>query len=47
VGKKPINCLFIDDRLVNVDGARKAGMQALRFEGVEKLEKDLKQLGVM
>jgi len=29
--------LFIDDRADNVEGARKAGMHALRFEGVDAL----------
>ncbi|KAA3617072.1 MAG: HAD family phosphatase [Calditrichaeota bacterium] len=32
------NCLFIDDRQVNVDGAVKAGMQAVQFESNEKLK---------
>jgi glucose-1-phosphatase len=31
------NCLFIDDRQVNVDGAINAGMQAVQFSSVEKL----------
>ncbi len=31
------NCLFIDDRKVNVEGALKVGMQAVKFESHEKL----------
>ncbi len=31
------NCLFIDDRKVNVEGALKAGMQAIQFESYEQL----------
>lgn len=30
---KPEECLFIDDRQDNVEGARKEGMQAFRFAG--------------
>ena len=33
----PSEMLFIDDLLVNVEGAQTAGMQAIRLEGVEKL----------
>ena len=40
------NCLFIDDREINVQGARKAGMQAMRFTGVADLELLLPNLGV-
>jgi putative hydrolase of the HAD superfamily len=40
------NCLFIDDRQVNVEGARAAGMQAVQFFDSEQLEKDLHFLGI-
>jgi hypothetical protein len=40
------NCLFIDDRDINVQGAREAGMQAIRFTGVADLELLLPNLGV-
>jgi len=40
------NCLFIDDREINVAGAREVGMQALHFTGVADLEKELHDLGV-
>lgn len=40
-------CLFIDDLLANVDGARCSGMPALRFDGPEKLRKALAGLGVL
>jgi HAD superfamily hydrolase (TIGR01509 family) len=43
----PSNMLFIDDLQANIDGARLAGMQAIRFEGVEKLKPELIQLGVL
>jgi len=47
VGKEAQNCLFIDDRLINVQGARKAGMQAVRFENVDKLQQDLERWGIL
>ncbi len=40
-------CLFIDDRQENVDGARMTGMPGLLFLNPEKLRKDLGGLGVL
>jgi len=37
----PADCIFIDDRAENVDAARGLGMTALRFEGTDKLWRDL------
>ena len=37
---------FIDDREVNVQGARDAGMTALRFETIEGLRADLASIGL-
>jgi HAD superfamily hydrolase (TIGR01509 family) len=37
-------CLFIDDNPENLDAARLAGMQALLFQGAEKLKRDLDAL---
>lgn len=34
-------CLFVDDRQVNIDGAKNAGMKAVLFENLEKLKDDL------
>lgn len=45
-GKRPDQCLFIDDLRANVDGARLSGMQAIVFEGVDKLQRDLAGLGI-
>ena len=45
-GVAPEKCLFIDDREVNVQGAKKVGMKALLFEGPEKLRNDLKKMGI-
>ncbi len=47
VGQPPAGCLFIDDLERNVLGARAAGMQALRFEGAEKLRRQLEAQGVL
>jgi HAD superfamily hydrolase (TIGR01509 family) len=40
----PSEMLFIDDIEENIAGARAAGMQAVRFEGVEKLKDTLKHM---
>ena len=40
---KTSECIFIDDKIRNVIGARKAGMKGVWFRGVAKLEKDLKK----
>ncbi len=46
VGCEPEACLFVDDREVNVQGAKQVGMLAVRFEGVEKLKEDFKAYGI-
>lgn len=47
VGFKVEECLFIDDREVNVLGAHKVGMQAVLFTGPEKLKDDFKRFGII
>lgn len=47
VGVPPEACLFIDDLQKNVDGARTAGMTALRFEGVQRLQNDLAEIHLL
>ncbi len=37
---------FTDDRLDNVEGALQAGIDAVQFESVEQLERELRQRGV-
>jgi 2-haloacid dehalogenase len=39
-------CIFIDDNLANVEGARAAGMQAHHFGGAEGLRSALKSAGL-
>lgn len=41
---KPGECLFTDDRAVNVDGARAAGMAAVVFTTAQQYERDLRRL---
>ncbi len=43
---KPEDCVFIDDRLANVEAARGVGMAAIHFQSPEALERDLRALGV-
>lgn len=43
----PEQCLFIDDLEANVQGARAAGMQAIRFESHARLRTQLKEFGIL
>lgn len=43
---EPGNCIFIDDRMKNIEAAIEAGFKGLRFKGVDLLRKDLSGLGV-
>lgn len=43
----PSEILFVDDLMVNIESARAAGMQAIKFENTEQLEMTLKALGVL
>ena len=45
LGLRPQETLFVDDREVNVEGAREAGLVALRFESVRRLREDLERMG--
>jgi putative hydrolase of the HAD superfamily len=46
LGLAPAETCFIDDKEVNVRAARDAGLQALRFESVASLRRDLPGLGI-
>ena len=39
-------CLFTDDKPINIDGAKAAGMSAVLFTDASRFEEDLKRLGV-
>lgn len=43
----PERCLLIDDRLTNVEGARRVGMPALHFTGAEALRRELVVRGTL
>ncbi|WP_110689902.1 HAD family hydrolase [Salinicola endophyticus] len=45
-GLDPQKSLFIDDALVNVEGARAAGWHAVHFTGAETLKRDLAGYGI-
>ena len=40
-------CLFTDDKQINIDGARAAGMHAVLFTDAHQYEEDLKDYGVI
>jgi putative hydrolase of the HAD superfamily len=44
--REPDECVFVDDRPLNVEGARQAGMRAIRFESAQQLRRDLAANGV-
>jgi len=45
-GLDPAATFFIDDSEANVEGARRAGWQAVHFTGADKLRTDLQEAGV-
>jgi putative hydrolase of the HAD superfamily len=47
IGVPAARCLMIDDLADNVEGARAAGLQAIRFEGVDELAGELERVGVL
>jgi glucose-1-phosphatase len=46
-GCAPGECFFVDDMAVCVEGARGEGMDAVRFESLSRLERDLRARGVV
>ncbi|KAI3918958.1 hypothetical protein MKW98_017406 [Papaver atlanticum] len=44
--EQPDNCIFIDDRMVNVEAAKNAGIIGIQFKGAVALQEELSQLGV-
>ncbi|KAL2482233.1 Haloacid dehalogenase-like hydrolase (HAD) superfamily protein [Forsythia ovata] len=43
---EPANCVFVDDRMRNVEAAIDAGFVSLQFKNVDLLRKDLSLLGI-
>lgn len=46
LGRRPGACVFVDDRAVNVEAARRVGMPAVVFESAESLRVELSALGL-
>ena len=44
LGVPPEDCLFIDDTQPNVEAAKKLGITALHFRGVDTLRQDLRMV---
>jgi len=47
LGADPDRCIFVDDRELNCEAAREAGIHAIRFEGAAKLRGALEGVGVL
>lgn len=47
LGRAPEECLLIDDRRQNCEGAERVGMSALVFEDAKTLELRLRELGLL
>ncbi|HET7101897.1 MAG TPA: HAD-IA family hydrolase, partial [Terriglobia bacterium] len=43
---EPEECLFIDDRQINLECAERLRLQTLHFKNAPQLEKDLQKLGI-
>ncbi len=46
-GLDPAACLFIDNSLANVEGARAVGMHAAHFESPDQVERTLMELALL
>ena len=44
---KADECLFIDDNIINVQGAEAIGIHGLQFTDVEQLKNDLQKMGII
>ncbi len=47
IGIDPKKCVFIDDKKINVIGAREFGWKAIHFKGLEELRAELENMGVL
>jgi putative hydrolase of the HAD superfamily len=45
--RQPEECVFIDDRSLNLEGARHLGLHTIQFLNAEQMESDLKTLGLV
>jgi putative hydrolase of the HAD superfamily len=44
--RKPENCLFIDDRPLNLESPRRLGMNAIHFQNAHQLHAEMRKFGV-
>jgi putative hydrolase of the HAD superfamily len=44
--RSPENCVFIDDRLLNLENPRRLGMNVIHHQNATHLRADLKSLGI-
>ena len=44
--RQPEECVFIDDRSINLECARRLGLHTIQFLNASQLESDLRSLGV-
>jgi FMN phosphatase YigB (HAD superfamily) len=44
--RPPGQCLFIDDRPLNLESPRKLGMNTIHHQGAEQLRAELRKFGV-
>lgn len=44
LGVRPEECVFVDDRKVNIDGAKAAGMQGVLYRNIDQFKQDLVKL---
>jgi len=47
INREPGECVFIDDKPENIEGARNLGIHGIIFESKEQLKEELKKLGVV
>jgi 2-haloacid dehalogenase len=47
IDRKPEECLFIDDSKINIASADQLGFKTIPFESPERLEEELRSLGVL
>jgi putative hydrolase of the HAD superfamily len=45
-GLKPEECIYTDNQPENIPPAQELGIKAIKFQGIEKLEQQLKEFGV-
>jgi putative hydrolase of the HAD superfamily len=45
--RKPDECVFVDDRALNLECAQELGMRTIQFKNASQLDKEMEQLGVV